>query len=197
MHIVVKDITDLNIPQSGLGKRLARLARECFILHQTLTVDFEGVKIVDRGFFQELFLPLVTEFGIEFLKNKLQITNVTPVIEEVIKLAVNSQENDYEQRAIRQNEACDVEIYELNLAWLLKARELVRSNSILAELMLGIVEDDMILAISRLSIEDIRHISQSGWLCFAPRFTTHFIQNLAARQYEAVDVLLELSGSLR
>jgi hypothetical protein len=51
-------------------------------------------------------------------------------------------------------------------------------------------------AISLLSIEDIQHIAQSDWLCFSPRFTTNFIHSMTTRQYEVVDVLLGLSGSL-
>jgi len=84
----------------------------------------------------------------------------------------------------------------LNLAWLIKAREFTRENSILAELMLGITEEEMRSAISKLSIEDIQHIAQSGWLYFSPRFMTNFIQSMTTRQHEVVDVLLGLSGSL-
>ncbi|MGZ8240129.1 MAG: STAS-like domain-containing protein [Methylobacter sp.] len=172
MYIVVKSFTDLKTPQPCHGKKLARLARECFANHQTLTVDFEGVQVITQVFFQELVLPLVAEFGAGFLKNKFQLSNVTPEIDEIMKSAFNNLDDYFERHASIHNKACDAEIYELNLTWLIKARELARENAILGELMMGIAEEDMRLAISQLSNEDIQHIAQSGWLCFSPRFTT-------------------------
>ncbi|MFA5922571.1 MAG: DUF4325 domain-containing protein [Methylococcaceae bacterium] len=196
MYIVVKSITDLKTPQSCHGKNLSRLARECFANQQPLTVDFEGVQTITQAFFQELFLPLVAEFGADFLKSKLLVANIAPDIDEIMKSAFSNLDDYFDQRTIILNRDCDEEIYELNLAWLIKAREFTRENSILAELMLGITEEEMRSAISKLSIEDIQHIAQSGWLCFSPRFTTNFIQIMTTRQHEMVDVLLGLSGSL-
>ena len=66
----------------------------------------------------------------------------------------------------------------------------------LAELMMGISNEEMRSALSQLSIQDIQYIAQSGWLCFSPRFTSKLIQNVTARKHEVVDVLLGLSGSL-
>jgi hypothetical protein len=60
---------------------------------------------------------------------------------------------------------------------------------------MGIAEEDMRLEISQLSNEDIQHIAQSGWLCFSPRFTSHFIRSMTRRQHDIVDVLLGFSGS--
>ena len=40
MYILVKSITDRNIPQAVDGINLARLARECFLNKQNLTIDF-------------------------------------------------------------------------------------------------------------------------------------------------------------
>ena len=196
MYIVVKSITDLKTPQSCHGKNLARLARECFANHQPLTVDFEGVKTITQGFFQELFLPLVAEFGADYLNSRLKIANVPPDIDGIMKSAFSNLDDYFDQRAIILNRECDEELYELNLTWLIKARELARENSILAELTMGIGEDKMRIALSQLSIEDIQHIAQSGWLCFSPRFTTNFIQSMTTRTHEVVDVLLGLSGSL-
>jgi len=196
VYIVVKSITDLKTPQSCHGKNLARLARECFANHQPLTVDFEGVKTITQGFFQELFLPLVAEFGADYLNSRLKIANVPPDIDGIMKSAFSNLDDYFDQRAIILNRECDEELYELNLTWLIKARELARENSILAELTMGIGEDKMRIALSQLSIEDIQHIAQSGWLCFSPRFTTNFIQSMTTRTHEVVDVLLGLSGSL-
>jgi hypothetical protein len=195
MYIVVKNFTDPKTPQPYHGKKLARLARECFANHQALTVDFDGVQAITPGFFQELVLPLLAEFGAGFLKNKFQLANITPEIDEIMKSAFNSLDDYFERHAMLHNKACDTEIYELNLTWLIKARELARENAILAELMMGIAEEDMRLKISQLSNEDIQRIAQSGWLCFSPRFTPHFIRSMTHRQHDIVDVLLEFSGS--
>ena len=196
MNIVVKSITDLKTPQPCHGKNLANLARECFVNHQTLTVNFDGVNTITNGFFQAFILPLLAEYGADFLKSQLMITNVTPDIDETMKSCVYNLDDYFEQRAIILNKECDADINELNLAWLIKARELARENPLLAELTMGISDEALRSAISQLSIEDIRHIAQSGWLCFSPRFTTNFIQTMSTRQHEVIDVLLELSGSL-
>jgi hypothetical protein len=196
MVILVKSITDLKTPQPYHGKNLARLARECFANHQPLTVDFEGVQTITQGFFQELFLPLVAEFGADFLKSRLLATNVAPNIDEIMKSAFSNLDDFFDQRALIQNREGDVELYKLNLAWLIKARELARENPMLAELMMGISDEEMRSALGQLSIQDIQYIAQSGWLCFSPRFTSKLIQNVTARKHEVVDVLLGLSGSL-
>ena len=196
MVILVKSITDLKTPQPYHGKNLARLARECFANRQALTLDFEGIETITPGFFQELLLPLVAEFGADFLKGNLQIANVNPDVEEIMTSGFNNPDDDFDQRTLIQNRECDVELYKLNLAWLIKARELARENPMLAELMMGISNEEMRSALSQLSIQDIQHIAQSGWLCFSPRFTSKLIQNVTSRKHEVVDVLLGLSGSL-
>ncbi|NJA07797.1 STAS-like domain-containing protein [Methylococcaceae bacterium WWC4] len=71
MYVVVKHITKLKMPQACHGKQLTSTARECFLKNELLTLDFEGVESVANGFFQESILPLLTEFGADFLKNKL------------------------------------------------------------------------------------------------------------------------------
>jgi len=196
MVILVKSITDLKTPQPYHGKNLARLARECFANRQSLTLDFEGIETITQGFFQELLLPLVAEFGADFLKGNLQIANINPDVEEIMTSGFNNSDDDFDQRTLIQNRECDVELYKLNLAWLIKARELARENPMLAELMMGISDEEMRSALSQLSIQDIQHIAQSGWLCFSPRFTSKLIHNVSARKHEVVDVLLGLSGSL-
>jgi hypothetical protein len=196
VYLIVKSITDLKSPQPCHGKNLAKLARECFANRQPLTVDFDDVETITQGFFQELLLPLVAEFGADFLRSNLKIANVSTDIEEIIKSAFNKEDGYVDQCALVHNKECDVEIYELNLAWLIKARELARENSILAELTMGIGDKEMRSALSQLSIKDIQRIAQSGWLCFSPRFTTHFIQSISTRPHEVVDVLLGLSDSL-
>ena len=196
MVILVKSITDLKTPQPYHGKNLARLARECFANRQALTLDFEGIETITQGFFQELLLPLVAEFGADFLKINLQIANVNPDVEEIITSGLNNSDDDFDQRTLIQNREGDVELYKLNLAWLIKARELARENPMLAELMMGISDEEMRSALGQLSIQDIQYIAKSGWLCFSPRFTSKLIQNVTARQHEVVDLLLGLSGSL-
>lgn len=102
----------------------------------------------------------------------------------------------FQQLSKDQNKNCDEEIYELNLFWLVKARDLARENTLKAHLMMGIAEEEMRLALSKLTIEDIHRIARCGWLCFSPRFKSSFIQEIADRQFDADEVLLALSGSL-
>ncbi len=196
MYIVVSSITDRQTLQPCHGSNLARLARECFVNYQPLTVDFTGIDSLAEEFFQAFIQPLVTEFGSEFLNQQLQLTNVNSSINAWIQWPFKNTDDYSEQPTLFTNRASDPDFYELNVAWLIKARELAKENSLLAELTMGIGEDDMRLALTQLSIEDIRHIAQSGWLCFSPRFTTHFIHSMSTQRHDVVNVLLGLSGSL-
>ena len=56
--------------------------------------------------------------------------------------------------------------------------------------------DEMLAAISRLSMEDIQKLSRSGWLCFMPRFTSAFLGEMSAMGLDEVDTLMALSGSI-
>jgi len=196
VYIVVTTITELKTPQSCHGKNLTRLARECFVNHQSLTVDFEGISKITKGFFQELFLPLVAEFGADYLKNRLVVANMAPQIDDLMKQAFSNLDAYFDSRSKMQGQECDEEIVAMNLAWLIKARELTRENPVLAELIMGINDAEQQLALSRMSMDDIQHIAESGWLCFSPRFSTHFVQSMIRRQPEVIDVLLSLSGSV-
>lgn len=196
MYIAVNSITDLKTPQACHGKNLARFARECFANHQPLTVDFEGIKTFTNSFLQELLVPLLAEYGAEFLNKKLQLINVPSNINEIAKSAFSHLDEYFDRQPMVNGQACDLDIYELNLAWLIKAREVARDNALLAELMMGIAGEELRSALSQLSIDDIQSIAQSGWLCFSPRFTAPFIQSMNARPHDVVNVLLGLSGSV-
>jgi len=196
VYIVVTTITKLKTPQSCHGKNLTRLARECFANHQSLTIDFEGINTISTDFFHELFLPLIAEFGADYLKTRLVVTNMAPHIDDMMKQAFSNLDAYFENRSAIQDQECDEEIIAMNLAWLIKARELTRENPVLAELMMGINDEEQQLALSRMSLDDIQHIAQSGWLCFSPRFSTHFVQSMTRRQPGVIDVLLGLSGSM-
>jgi len=82
----------------------------------------------------------------------------------------------------------------LNSLWLIKARELCRDKPLCARYILGITDQDLRKAIGRLSLEDIEHIAQSGWLWFAPRVSNHLFAQINAKQRSGIDVLLTLIG---
>jgi len=63
----------------------------------------------------------------------LLIANVNPDVEEIITSGLNNSDDDFDQRTLIQNRESDVELYKLNLAWLIKARELARENPMLAD----------------------------------------------------------------
>lgn len=196
MHVVVKSITDLKIPQPSHGKNLARLAHECFTNQQVLTLDFKDLETISPGFFQELFLPLLAEQGAENLKALLKIVNASQGLHDLIQAALSDLNGYFDQRLQIHNKDCDPEIYEMNLAWLIKARELARANSVLTELVMGIADDELCQVLKGLTMDDIQHIAQSGWLSFSPRFSSEFIKSLVANPNEPVNVLLGLSGAL-
>ncbi|WAR45955.1 STAS-like domain-containing protein [Methylomonas rapida] len=196
MHIVVVTATSSQIPQPIHGKNLARLARECFANQQSLTIDFKDVKSITLGFFQELFLPLIAEFGSDFLKSKLKIVNMAGYIDNMMQSAFKNLEVYFDKLTAIDELGCDEEIYAMNQAWLIKAREIARENPVLTELVLGITDETMRLAVERLSLEDIDFIARSNWLCFTPRFSSQFIQNINRESPPMVEAMLGLSGTI-
>ncbi|WNB74114.1 STAS-like domain-containing protein [Methylomonas koyamae] len=196
MHIVVVTATSSQIPQSIHGKNLARLARECFANQQSLTIDFKDVKNITLGFFQELFLPLVAEFGSDFLKSKLKIVNMARHVDNMMQSAFQNLEGYFDKLTTIDQLGCDDEIYTMNHAWLIKAREIARENSVLTELVLGITDESMRSAIGCLSLEDIDFMARSNWLCFTPRFSSQFIQSIKKESPPMAEAMLGLSGTI-
>lgn len=195
MYILVKSITDRKIPDVLEGKNLARLSRECFLNNQTLTIDFDKIDNVSENFCQELFFPLITEFGADYLKRCLKVENIAPEVDNIIKSAFTKLDEYFNRLQKIQNQNCDLDIFTLNYFWLIKAREHCRENSVFAEFTLGITDNELRMTISRLTMEEIQRISEVGWLCFAPRLNSGFFQDQHNKPKTAIDVLLALSST--
>lgn len=67
----------------------------------------------------------------------------------------------------------DQDIFDLNLLWLFKARELARSNQTKAAVIFGF-DDIAAEKISHLSIEQLHNIARSGVMVFQSRFPPRF-----------------------
>ena len=74
---------------------------------------------------------------------------------------------------VRTMQAKDQDIVDLNLSWLLKARQCARFNREKATVILGL-EKDVTDRVSRLSIGDLNAIARSGVMVFQPRFHSMF-----------------------
>ncbi|NOV30766.1 MULTISPECIES: STAS-like domain-containing protein [Methylomonas] len=196
MHITVITATDSQIPQPLHGKNLARLARECFANHQILTIDFKGVRTITQGFCRELFFPLITEFGADFLKSKLMVINLNDANEKLMQSAFKNLDDYFDKLSEVNHQGCDEEVFDMNQTWLIKAREIARENPVLTELVLGITDDAMRTALGHLSLEDIQFIARSNWLCFTPRFSSQFLMNINKEQPPIVEAMLGLTGSI-
>ncbi|MCK9609483.1 MAG: STAS-like domain-containing protein [Methylomonas sp.] len=194
MYVVIKHLTKLKTPQTCHGKQLVKRARECFLLNECLTLDFEGVESISKGFFQEAILTLVNEFGADFLKCKLQVVNMSPAVEAIMQDAL-TKVDEFVDRLMSQNqETVDQELYDLNLAWLVKVRTTARENALQTHLIMGIADEALRLAIANLSMDEMQALARSGCLCFAPRFTSQFIQGFRQRHHDLVDLLLAFTA---
>jgi len=194
MYLLVQSINAQTILDAAEGKNLARLARECFFNHQSLTLDFVNVGQVTQAFCQSLLCSLTNEFGADFLNQWLQLKNLSAEVSEVMQSALSELDDYFDCLEHAQAKFTDQEIVSLNSLWLIKAREICRDKPLFARFMLGITDQDLRQAIGRLSLEDIEHIAQSGWLWFAPRVSNHLFAHLNAKQRNGIDVLLTLSG---
>ena len=195
MYVVIKHLTKLKTPQACHGKQLVQRARECFLRNDCLTLDFEGVESIAIGFFQEAILTLVNEFGADFLKCKLQVVNMSPAVEAIMQDALTHIDEFVDRLMSRHQETVDQELYDLNLAWLVKVRTIARENALQALLIMGIADEKLRLAIANLSMDEMQALARSGCLCFAPRFTSHFIQGFGQRRHDLVDLLLAFTAA--
>lgn len=73
--------------------------------------------------------------------------------------------------------SADPEIMELNLLWLIKARELARENREKAAVVLGL-DAKLLEAISRFSLSELNTMAQSGVIEFQPRFRSSLLRRL-------------------
>ncbi len=72
----------------------------------------------------------------------------------------------------------DQDIFELNISFLFKARELAKCNQKKAAIVLGL--DDVVMdSISKLSIEEMSSIARSEVMLFQPRFHPRFWKEVA------------------
>ena len=73
----------------------------------------------------------------------------------------------------------DKDIVDLNLLWLIKAREIAKSNQTKAAVVFGF---DEVVAdkLSRLSLEQLHRIAQVGVMLFQPRFHPKFWHEMLA-----------------
>jgi flagellar transcriptional activator FlhD len=194
MYVVIKHLTKLKTPQACHGKQLVQRARDCFRQNECLTLDFEGVESIATGFFQEAIFTLLNEFGADFLKSKLQVVNMSPALESIMQEALTHVDEYVDRLMTRQQEVVDQELYDLNLAWLVKVRAIARENALQAHLIMGVADEELRLAVANLSMDDMQILARSGCLCFAPRFTPQFVRGLGQRRHDLVDMLLALTA---
>ena len=76
--------------------------------------------------------------------------------------------------------AADQDIFDLNLSWLLKARELARLSQETALVVLGI-DPAMAQRIAGLSLRELNVIAHTGVMLFHPRFPTKFWEELLSK----------------
>ncbi|OQW72071.1 STAS-like domain-containing protein [Methylomonas sp. 11b] len=194
MYVVIKHLTKLKTPQACHGKQLVQRARECFLRNECLTLDFEAVESIATGFFQEAIFTLLNEFGADFLKSNLRVVNMTPAVEAIMQDDLTHVDEFIERLMSRQQDVVDQELYDLNLAWLVKVRALARENALQALLIMGVTDEKLRLAMANLSMDEMQYLARSGCLCFAPRFTSQFIQGFGQRRYDRVDLILALTA---
>jgi hypothetical protein len=74
----------------------------------------------------------------------------------------------------------DQEIVDLNLFWLIKARELAKTNREKAVVVLGL-DAGLVDQLALLSIDELSTIATAGVLLFRPRFRTTLWRRIIAR----------------
>ena len=170
----------------------SRIAR-AFNASMKITLYFDGVQEVTEQFFQELFFPLIAEYGAEVVKERLGFANLGK-FGDAMEHALDADAYIDRKQGILECEG-DQEIFEINLSMLIKARELCRTNRVCAKAIFGMKDDDLIAAISEATYGQLQHLARSGWLCYAPRFSIQTLLTSIGR--EPIDALLTLSGAYR
>ena len=80
--------------------------------------------------------------------------------------------------------AADLDVVDLNLLWLIKARELAESDPDKAVIVLGL-DAGLVSELSTLSLGELASIASSGVLQFRPRFRSLLWQHILERRGSA------------
>ncbi|WP_419866005.1 IS66 family transposase [Methylomonas methanica] len=68
---------------------------------------------------------------------------------------------------------------------------------LLVWVMIGKYQDHLPLyRLEQIAARDIDFIARSNWLCFTPRFSSQFIQNINRKSSPMVEAMLGLSGTI-
>jgi hypothetical protein len=176
------------------GKKIRKLVRKSIINEEHVHIDFVGIKSVSLDFFQELMLPLVIEFGSTSVQLRLRFLNIHDELSEIYSTSLK-QKDEFIDNYFTQKITRSDEIYNLTLGFLLKARELLRTDPVMANFVFGIGKE-MSDALITMDIESLQKIASSGVICFEPRISLEFAAKAAAMEPEEIDVLLNVAGSM-
>ena len=158
-------------------------------------VDFTGIVAVTPVFFQDLIFPLVIEFGGHVIDSRIKFKNPKDHHLAAYKAAID-QTSDYMDKLCSRHISAFGGLSDIIFELLLIARDLSRSDPDSARVIFGF-NSDMLKSFAAIDIDTIRRISNAGAICFEPRLSPEFIQQLTTLDPSEVDVFLNVAGSLR
>lgn len=173
------------------GRKLHKTILSSFSRNDSITLDCDGIESFTEDFFQELILPLVAEYGSDRIKSSLFFMNFNRGAADVIRSAIQNSCGIFARN--HRQITSDVDLYDINISVLIKARELCRTSPGDARTIFG-MDEDTISIISCASFADIQEIADAGVLSFSVRLSKQYLSKASEVGPDYLDSLLVMSG---
>lgn len=159
-------------------------------------LDFSGVKEADVCALQQTLLPLVSEFGGGFVRRLIRFTNHNEAVAISIRNSLRHVDEFIQDEVnyLHPDTGVDQEIYDLNVALLIKCRELARTNPLLARLQFGLTSDSLAAAVAGLTTPQIQELAKTGINVFKPNFDEKMIETITRMDLGDASILIGIAS---
>jgi len=176
------------------GKTLSKVTRINVVNRNLATLDFDGIRIATADFFQELMIPLIGEFGSDTINYYVEFANLTNDLRDVY-IDSMTHSNKFMRGYLSRKNTQYNEMSNLTFSFLLKAREILKTEPEKARLFFG-TDQRMSEILLAMDLDAIQMLANSGIICFQPRFSHEFASMISAMDAKEIDIILNISGSI-
>jgi hypothetical protein len=157
------------------GQKLAIVISQLFpSYNKEISLDFAQVTEVQTGFFPALLFPLIAEFGLKAVVDKLRLVNISndylTVYADTLKISCSNITKT-------SNQHITDERITLTVGLLVNARELLRQDPESAKIIFGL-DRGMCELLEKMDAPMMLKIANTGLVCFRPRLSAKFLSSV-------------------
>jgi hypothetical protein len=163
---------------------------------EPIELDFGGVIEVDVFALQQILLPLVSELSGSLVKRLIRFANHNEAVVSSIREALQYVDKfvQDEEHHLYPDTGIDQEIYDLNVALLIKCREVARVSPLLARVQFGLVSDSVVTVMAGLTTAQIQGIAKTGINVFKPNFDERMLDAITKLDLGDADILIGMAS---